>query len=388
MPSPTWATRPTVRASSEGSKPSRCFLSADAMSAAEMVSSAIRFVLVVGAVWMRWGHSSALSWSSRERTVPSMTVSPTVATRPPSTAGSTIDLHLDLLAGGVGQGGGEAGLLVVGERHGRADLGDGAVLLRGGPLDELVDDGGQVAAAAGADHEPHQLGRGGGGLAAEEVLDDGLAPLDRDQLVGQGVAQLVGALEVLGEAEQLVLDLVEVALGLGHRETGRRRSRRCGRSLGSALAADVGDEVLDEALHGGVVELRGDELLGGVGGQLAHLALELGGEAAARACRCRRRPWRCSSATSWSSRARPSHEDPAGGLVGLGEHPGPLGVDVAELASRMSAAWASASALALAASVELALDALAAGLHPGLHGRHGELPEQEGHDQEGDAHPR
>ena len=42
--------------------------------------------------------------------------------------------------------------------------------------------------------------------------------LGRDQLVGEGVAQLVGALEAAGEAEQLVLDLVEVALGLGDLE--------------------------------------------------------------------------------------------------------------------------------------------------------------------------
>ena len=82
-----------------------------------------------------------------------MTVSPTVATTPPSTDGSTIDLELDLLAGGVGEGGGEAGLLVGGERDGRADLGDRPVLRGGGPLDQLVDDGRQVAAAAGADDE-------------------------------------------------------------------------------------------------------------------------------------------------------------------------------------------------------------------------------------------
>ena len=44
MPSPTSVTRPTVRASSDGSKPSRFFLSAAAMSAAESVSSAMSVV--------------------------------------------------------------------------------------------------------------------------------------------------------------------------------------------------------------------------------------------------------------------------------------------------------------------------------------------------------
>ena len=46
------------------------------------------------------------------------------------------DLEVDLLAGGVGQCGGEAGLLVVGEGDGRADLGDLEALRAGGPLDE------------------------------------------------------------------------------------------------------------------------------------------------------------------------------------------------------------------------------------------------------------
>jgi hypothetical protein len=45
IPSPTSTTRPTVRASSEGVKPSRFFLIADAMSAADSVSSAMSFLV-------------------------------------------------------------------------------------------------------------------------------------------------------------------------------------------------------------------------------------------------------------------------------------------------------------------------------------------------------
>src|SRR3954469_3664684 len=78
--------------------------------------------------------------------------------------------HLYLLAGGVGEGGGQAVLLVGGEGDGRADLGHGAVLLGGGPLDELGDDGGQVPAAPGADDEADQRHGGGRGLRPEEVL--------------------------------------------------------------------------------------------------------------------------------------------------------------------------------------------------------------------------
>ena len=54
-------------------------------------------------------QSRDFSWSRRVRTVPSMTVSPTVATRPPSTDGSTTTLRLTLLAGGVGERGARGG---------------------------------------------------------------------------------------------------------------------------------------------------------------------------------------------------------------------------------------------------------------------------------------
>ena len=55
-------------------------------------------------------------------------------------------------------------------------------------------------------------------LPAEQVLDDGLALAGRDLVVAQGVAQLVAGLVRAGEAEQLVLDLVERALGSRHLE--------------------------------------------------------------------------------------------------------------------------------------------------------------------------
>ena len=57
------------------------------------------------------------SWSRRVRTVPSMTVSPTVATRPPSTDGSTTTFSSTCLPVALAEGGGEAVLLVVGERR-------------------------------------------------------------------------------------------------------------------------------------------------------------------------------------------------------------------------------------------------------------------------------
>ena len=110
------------------------------------------------------------------------------------------------------------------------------------------------------------------GPAAEEVLDDLEAALDREVRVLEGLAQLVVGLEDAGEAEQLVLDLV-----------GRRPRRRAGRtwrrrrgSLRSLMscAPDLVDVALDEVGLGGGVEAVGDDGLGGADGEPADLGLE------------------------------------------------------------------------------------------------------------------
>src|SRR3954447_16899431 len=163
MPSPTWITRPTVRASSDGWKPSRCFLRAASMSAVEMVSSAMRE-------------------SPREKSEKRLDLFETGADGAvddgvvDGSDGAAQDgrvhdhLHLHLFAGGVGQGGGQAALLVGGERDGRAHRGHRAVLLGGGPLDELGDDGGQVPAPAGAHDEADERDGRRRRLRAEQVL--------------------------------------------------------------------------------------------------------------------------------------------------------------------------------------------------------------------------
>src|SRR3954451_20929606 len=108
MPSPTWVTRPTVRASSDGTKPSRCFLSAASMSAVEMVSSAIRVISLEKRLDLFQAGAHAA-------------VDDGVADGGDGAAEDRrVDdhLHLYLLAGGVGEGGGQAVLLVGGEGDG------------------------------------------------------------------------------------------------------------------------------------------------------------------------------------------------------------------------------------------------------------------------------
>ena len=167
------------------------------MSAVLMVSSAISWVpsvslrAVQNAVWSCW---------RRDFTEPSITVSPTWATMPPSTVGSMTTLTSTFLPVACLEGGGEALLLVVGEGDGRADLGDLLVALGGAELHELVDDRRQVAGATGADHHRHERGGDGVGLAAEEVLDDLLAPAHREVRVGERGAQLVVGLEQRGRS--------------------------------------------------------------------------------------------------------------------------------------------------------------------------------------------
>src|SRR3546814_7273263 len=62
------------------------------------------------------------------------------------------DLHLDLLAGRLAECFGEAGLLVVGEGDGRANLGHLLVALGRAHLHQPVDDGREVTGATGAHH--------------------------------------------------------------------------------------------------------------------------------------------------------------------------------------------------------------------------------------------
>ena len=84
--------------------------------------------------------------------------------------------------------------------------------------DQLVDDGGQLADPAVADHQRHEAHGGRLGLAAEEVDDDLLAGGHGDVGVGELVTQLVVPLHHLGDPEQLVLDLGEGAFGPSDRE--------------------------------------------------------------------------------------------------------------------------------------------------------------------------
>ena len=255
-----------------------------------------------------------------------MTVSPTVATRPPSTDGSTTDLQVDVLAGGVGERGLQPVLLVGGQLDGRADLGDLEVLASWRPARPAVDDRRQVAAATGADDHRDQLDGGRRRLAAEQVLDDGLALGRRDLLVGQRVAQLVARLERAGEAEQLVLDLVEGALGPGDLEQARGvpvdpivgLGRSSLRPLAVRLAPTPWDEVLDQALLGLVVE------------------------------RLARRPGRppptARRAISARSSSPPRLGDGGDVGVGLGVELGDLGVEPGPPVASSASAWSSASA--------------------------------------------
>src|SRR5205085_2449220 len=125
------------------------------------------------------------------------------------------ELQLDLLASGPLEGLGEAALLLLVKHDGAADLGDLALALGRRPLDEAVDDLGQLAGSPGADDEGDDVDREGGRLLTEQVLDDRLAFLDGQCLVGELLAQLLVALEELRELEQLVLDRLEGPLGLG-----------------------------------------------------------------------------------------------------------------------------------------------------------------------------
>src|SRR4051794_9416582 len=130
------------------------------------------------------------------------------------------DLHRHLLAGGPAQGGGQPRALVLVERNGGTHFGHGFAALLGGLLHQPIDDGRKVATATGSDNEADERRGDRRCLPRQEVLDDALAPVDGDGLIGEGAPQAVVAFQGASHPEELVLDGVERALGLGDLQEG------------------------------------------------------------------------------------------------------------------------------------------------------------------------
>ncbi len=83
-----------------------------------------------------------------------------------------------------------------------------------------VDDLGELVHPTGGHDQRDEPDGRRGGLALEHVLDDLLAAFDGQVRVGEGVSELVGALDDPSEAEQLVDHLVGTALGVQDVEEG------------------------------------------------------------------------------------------------------------------------------------------------------------------------
>ena len=213
--------------------------------------------------------------------MPSMTVSPIWATMPPSTVGSTMTFTVDLLAGGVGRARRRAVLLVLGERHGRADLGHLCSFALGGASDdELVDDRRQVADPAGS----RRASRSTPAVVRAPCRRAG--PRRSAWRRSAGMCASVSALRssslpstIAGEAEQLVFDLVEVALGTSDLEQASGVGVDplvSSFELTPVGGADPGDVVLDQPLVGGrrrgepvtTCSTRADRQPGDLGAQL------------------------------------------------------------------------------------------------------------------------
>src|SRR5262245_45488523 len=238
MPSPTSVTRPTWAVSTSGWKPSRFLRRAAAMSAVLMVSSDIGSVLVL----VPWGGRLEGLAEALELGADRAVDHRVAHLGDHAAEDRRVDHHLegDLAAGGLTQRLGQAVLLVLVQRHGGANLGHGLVGLGRAHLHQLADDGGQLAGAARAHHHRHQGDGGRRRLAAQQVLHDLLAPRRGDGRVGERIPQLVGPLEGLREAEQLLLDVAEGAFRPGHVEQGigiGERAVVCHRRLPQARCA-------------------------------------------------------------------------------------------------------------------------------------------------------
>ena len=203
-----------------------------------------------------------------------MTVSPMVATRPPRTDGSTTTFRFTCLPVALARAAARRSCWSCGEGHGAAHLGQLEVL-RATRRDPRA----CRRWRAGRDRDPSRstmltswIG-GAGGLAAEEVLDDGLTLGGGDLLVGQRVAQRVGLTRSCGRTGTARPRPRRWCLRRGRSRTVPVRSRRCGcRSLGCSHSCD---EALDELLVGGVVERAGDHVVDGGVRQSGDLGAQL-----------------------------------------------------------------------------------------------------------------
>ena len=175
--------------------------------------------------------------------MPSMTVSPIWATMPPSTVGSTMTLTSTALAGGLAPGRPRAGRpLVVGRARSPS-----------APRPPSAGRAGARPARRSGRRWP--AGRGPGRRRrpsrSSATVTSVALPASRSSTICwrraagrcgsvSAVAQLVGALEHPGEAEQLVVDLVEVLLvGRDRRATPRRSRRSAGRFCCRRPRADL-----------------------------------------------------------------------------------------------------------------------------------------------------
>ena len=192
-----------------------------------------------------------------------MTVSPTVATMPPSTDGSTTTFRLTSLPVALASAAASRVSWSGVSGDGRAHLGDLEVLGRRRPGDELVDDRRQVASAAGADDHRDQLGGRRRDLATEQILDDRLTLAGRDLLVARARCAALRCSRSCGRSGTTRLRPRRSCLRRGRSRTGPGRSPRfVNRSCaGSCCCSDPGDEALDQRLMRRLVEGAGDDVV-------------------------------------------------------------------------------------------------------------------------------
>src|SRR5581483_4476580 len=212
MPSPTSVMRPTCCFSTSGRKPSRWRRSTPVISSALM----LRVVSDMGCEFPPTAVRVSERFSELIEPAADGAVDDGVAHACHDAAEHgrvDEDLQLHLLASGLLERFGEPAALLVVEGYGGPHLRDLTLTFGGRPLHQAIDDLGKLAGTTGAHQERDQVRRQRQRLLVEQVLDDRLALLDGQGLIGELLSQLLVALEQLRELEQLVLDLLERTFG-------------------------------------------------------------------------------------------------------------------------------------------------------------------------------
>ena len=226
-------------------------------------------------IWHLAGHRAVVfkAWRTDDRrraTEPSKTVSPTLATIPPITSGSTIERTSRSLP--VAWESARVNRSRVALSRGMADRISATAFDRDA-ADRAMNSSTIVPSSEPRPwptmNETSPRTRSDAGCS-EEIVDDRVLALGWQLWIGEGIAQFVRGGKRLSDGVKLAFDPLVFALGCREIESARRRIRRSG-GFGHLLLLQLGDVSLHQSELCFSVEVLADDLFGEIDREIGNL---------------------------------------------------------------------------------------------------------------------